>query len=126
MPQTVHVYPNNDLIEHDTDGGDCPCGPTLFFDADGACGWVITHHSPTDVRPMSRRWCNDTMPNAPPHTTQVLPYTRRPLPGSPTARRRRSQSVSDVVRKALERYVKAGRRKRAQRGDVTNLMEQHI
>lgn len=28
------------------------------------------------------------------------------------------QSVSDVVRKALERYVKAGRRKRAQRGDA--------
>lgn len=28
MPQTVHVYPNNDLIEHDTDGSDCPCGPT--------------------------------------------------------------------------------------------------
>ena len=38
MPQTVHVYPNNDLIEHDTDGGDCPCGPTSepVFDADGA------------------------------------------------------------------------------------------
>ena len=47
MPQTVHVYPNNDLIEHNTDGGDCPCGPTSepVFDADGACGWVITHHS---------------------------------------------------------------------------------
>lgn len=47
MPQTVHVYPNNDLIDHDTDGGDCPCGPTPepVFDADGACGWVITHHS---------------------------------------------------------------------------------
>ena len=28
------------------------------------------------------------------------------------------QSVSDVVRKALERYVKAGRRKRAQGGDA--------
>lgn len=36
MPQTVHVYPNNDLIEHDTDGGDCPCGPIPepVFDAD--------------------------------------------------------------------------------------------
>ena len=47
MPQTVHVYPNNDLIEHDTDGGDFPCGPAVepVFDADGACGWVITHHS---------------------------------------------------------------------------------
>lgn len=28
------------------------------------------------------------------------------------------QSVSDVVRKALERYVKAGRRKRAHGGDA--------
>lgn len=28
------------------------------------------------------------------------------------------ESVSDVVRRALERYVKAGRRKRAQRGDA--------
>ena len=47
MPQTVHVYPNNDLIDHDTESGDCPCGPTSepVFDADGACGWVVTHHS---------------------------------------------------------------------------------
>jgi len=30
MPQTVHVYPNNDLIEHDTDGSDCPCGPNIW------------------------------------------------------------------------------------------------
>ena len=28
------------------------------------------------------------------------------------------QSVSDVVRKALERYVRAGRQRRPQRGDV--------
>ncbi len=34
MPQTVHVYPNNDLIEHDTDAdvtvdvcGDLPALP---------------------------------------------------------------------------------------------------
>jgi hypothetical protein len=47
MPQTVHVLPNNDLIEHEDEGTDCPCGPTTepVFDADGACGWVITHHS---------------------------------------------------------------------------------
>ncbi len=25
---TVHTYPVNDLIEHDTSGGDCICGPT--------------------------------------------------------------------------------------------------
>ena len=36
------------------------------------------------------------------------------------------QSVSDVVRKALERYVKAGPQEaRSRRGRVTNLMEQH-
>lgn len=47
MPQTVHVLPNNDLIEHEDVGTDCPCGPTPepVFDKDGACGWVITHHS---------------------------------------------------------------------------------
>ena len=47
MPQTVHVYPNNDLIEHDTDGAECPCGPTTeaVFDPDGSNGWLITHHS---------------------------------------------------------------------------------
>lgn len=47
MSQTVHVYPNNDLIDHDTESDACLCGPTPepVFDADGACGWVITHHS---------------------------------------------------------------------------------
>lgn len=47
MPQTVHVYPVNDLIEHDTESEDCPCGPTpeAVPDQDGAMGWLITHHS---------------------------------------------------------------------------------
>jgi len=47
MPQTVHVLPVNDLIEHSEVDTDCLCGPTAepVFDADGACGWVITHHS---------------------------------------------------------------------------------
>lgn len=47
MPQTVHVTPVNDLIEHIEVDTDCPCGPTAepVFDKDGACGWVITHHS---------------------------------------------------------------------------------
>ena len=45
MPQTVHVMPVGDLIEHLDE--ECPCGPVLepVFDADGACGWLITHHS---------------------------------------------------------------------------------
>lgn len=44
---TVHVYPNNDLIDHDTDGGDCVCGPTVepVPRDDGSMGWLVTHHS---------------------------------------------------------------------------------
>jgi hypothetical protein len=46
-----HVYPVEDLIEHMTDGGDCPCGPTTepVEREDGSIGYVITHHS-LDVR----------------------------------------------------------------------------
>ena len=49
MPQTVHVYPNNDLIEHDTDGGDCPCPTSGLF----RCGrgvWMGHHASQPDGR----------------------------------------------------------------------------
>lgn len=44
---TVHTYPVNDLIEHDTDGGDCLCGPTTeaVFRDDGSNGWHVIHHS---------------------------------------------------------------------------------
>ena len=44
---TVHVFPVNDTIEHDTDTDDCVCGPTAepVIDDDGSCGWVIVHHS---------------------------------------------------------------------------------
>lgn len=47
MPETVHVLPVNDLIAHDEEGTECPCGPTIepVPDNDGACGWLITHHS---------------------------------------------------------------------------------
>jgi hypothetical protein len=44
---TVHTYPVNDLIEHDTDGSDCSCGPTtepVPLD-DGTIGWQVIHHS---------------------------------------------------------------------------------
>lgn len=43
----VHTYPVGDLIEHDTDGGDCPCGPTVepVFREDGSNGWHVIHHS---------------------------------------------------------------------------------
>lgn len=43
----VHVYPTGDLIEHDTDGGDCLCGPTTepVPRPDGSMGWLVKHHS---------------------------------------------------------------------------------
>ncbi len=43
----LHTYPVNDLIEHDTDGDGCPCGPRAepVIRADGSCGWVVVHHS---------------------------------------------------------------------------------
>lgn len=44
---TVHVVPIHDLIEHDSDGGECPCGPTMepVMREDGSNGWLVTHHS---------------------------------------------------------------------------------
>lgn len=44
---TVHVYPQGDLVEHDTEGDDCICGPTTeaVFREDGSNGWVMQHHS---------------------------------------------------------------------------------
>ncbi len=44
---TVHVVPVNDLVEHDTDGVECVCGPTTEAVPrdDGSMGWVVTHHS---------------------------------------------------------------------------------
>lgn len=45
--ETWHVLPNNDLIEHEDETDNCPCGPTVepVIAEDGSCGWVITHHS---------------------------------------------------------------------------------
>lgn len=46
MGQTFHVYPVNDLIEHDTDSEDCVCGPTHeLVPSDDGNGWIILHHS---------------------------------------------------------------------------------
>lgn len=46
-PQTMHVCPVSDLIEHDTEGDGCPCGPTTepVPRDDGSMGWLIVHHS---------------------------------------------------------------------------------
>ena len=45
---TAHVVPINDLIEHDSSGGqDCVCGPTTepVKAEGGSTGWLVTHHS---------------------------------------------------------------------------------
>jgi len=46
-PNTVHTYPTRDLIEHVTEGDDCPCGPTVepVEREDGSYGWHLLHHS---------------------------------------------------------------------------------
>jgi hypothetical protein len=42
-----HVYPVNDLVEHDTSGEPCVCGPEMqpVERADGSIGYVVIHHS---------------------------------------------------------------------------------
>jgi hypothetical protein len=47
MSDTYHVTPVDDLVEHDTDGGDCICGPDSepVERADGSMGWLVKHHS---------------------------------------------------------------------------------
>lgn len=44
---TIHVEPVNDLIEHDTSGEPCVCGPTErpVKRDDGSVGWVVVHNS---------------------------------------------------------------------------------
>ena len=46
----VHVYPLDDLIEHDRSGAPCVCGPETepIERDDGSIGYVIVHHSLDD------------------------------------------------------------------------------
>ena len=43
----VHVYPLGDLVDHDTEGDDCVCGPLVepVPRDDGSYGWLLTHHT---------------------------------------------------------------------------------
>jgi hypothetical protein len=44
----VHVFPINDLVEHQVDdGGGCTCGPRVepVERDDGSYGWLVVHHS---------------------------------------------------------------------------------
>lgn len=44
---SYHVFPLGDLIEHDTEGDDCVCGPTAtpVEQDDGGIAWMTVHHS---------------------------------------------------------------------------------
>ena len=44
---TYHVYPVGDIVEHETTGDGCICGPTTEAVPrdDGSYGWLIVHHS---------------------------------------------------------------------------------
>lgn len=43
----IHVIPLNDLIDHDTSGEPCVCGPRTeaVMRDDGSNGWIVVHHS---------------------------------------------------------------------------------
>lgn len=47
MSESIHVIPVNDLVAHDTDGGDCICGPDTepVERDDGSIAWLVSHHS---------------------------------------------------------------------------------
>lgn len=47
MADEGHVIPLDDLIEHDTEGDGCVCGPRPIpvKRNDGSVAWLITHHS---------------------------------------------------------------------------------
>lgn len=71
MAETMHVFPINDLIEHDTSntGESCVCGPTVkpIKCKDGSVGWVITHNS-LDGRE-AREQEEETMSDVPRHAS---------------------------------------------------------
>ena len=46
-PGTVHTYPSRDILDHELEGDDCPCGPTAtpIKAETGEMNWHILHHS---------------------------------------------------------------------------------
>lgn len=42
-----HVYPDRDLVAHETDGEDCVCIPTVeaVTTETGGTNWLYIHHS---------------------------------------------------------------------------------
>lgn len=47
MSDTIHVYPDGDIIDHVTVGDTCMCGPVseAVPRDDGSYGWMLTHHA---------------------------------------------------------------------------------
>ena len=47
MSDPFHVFPVNDLVEHDTESDDCACGPETrpVERSDGGIEWLIIHNS---------------------------------------------------------------------------------
>ena len=43
----VHTYPVSDLIDHEVNGDDCPCGPDVVPvpREDGSMSWHVIHYS---------------------------------------------------------------------------------
>lgn len=46
-PHTAHVIPIDDHVQHEDDGTECICGPTVehLTANDGGDAWLVTHHS---------------------------------------------------------------------------------
>lgn len=59
MTAPIHTFPLNDLIVHDTGGGDCVCGPEVIPVAreDGSYGWQVIHQS-LDRREAAEEYAN--------------------------------------------------------------------
>ena len=43
----AHVWPEDDLVDHDVEGDECVCGVTSepVERVDGSFGWVTVHHA---------------------------------------------------------------------------------
>lgn len=67
MSQTVHVYPDRDLIEHVTEGDECLCGPEVEAVPadDGSMGWLISHHSLDGREFGEHNYTGSAMPQGP-------------------------------------------------------------
>lgn len=46
MSEPIHVYPVNDLVEHELDGQPCVCGPAdVRVETDHGDEWMVVHEA---------------------------------------------------------------------------------